>query len=134
MAARLRLPTTYREEVTTGGVFVSRRPPIQTEWICRVFLMSVSGFAFSTSRSARFPGWIVPKLLVELHDLGGAAGRGHERLHRRQAGLDHDLELDVLEVALPLSEVGARCRFPSRSCTPASDSVFRLRLPCWSAA
>jgi hypothetical protein len=35
---------------------VSRRPPIQTEWICRVFLMSVSGFAFSTSRSARFPG------------------------------------------------------------------------------
>src|SRR5207245_4667303 len=47
------------------------------------------------------------ELSIELRDARCAACRGHERLHRRQAGLDHPLELGVLEVALPSSHLRA---------------------------
>ena len=34
-------------------------------------------------------------------------GSGDERLHRGQAGLDHELEFDVLEIALPAPQLRA---------------------------
>ena len=53
-----------------------------------------------------------PDLRVELHARRGVAGRRSERLLRRQAGLDHHLQLHQLEIALESCRragVGSHC-------------------------
>ena len=59
----------------------------------RVLVMSSSGLASRTMKSASRPRRNVP-LLASLK-LRRSAGRGDDALHRRQAGVDHGLQLEL---------------------------------------
>ena len=62
--------------------------------------MRSSGLAVSTSRSAAAPGAMVPISPLLPQQRRGVTGGADQRLHRRQAGLDHHLQLEVFEEAL----------------------------------
>ena len=81
--------------------------------IFRVFEMSASGSASSTTKSAHLPASSVPSP-IELHGSARRRASPTQHLLRRQPGLRHQLELHQLEVALEPRRPD-RCRCPSRS-------------------
>ena len=105
-------------------LFVSWRPSIHTESICRVFRMSSSGLASSTRRSAA-PARRDGADAIELRDRGGTARGRHEHLHWRHARVNHHLHLYMLEVALPASGVAPYAAVGSH---PDLDARVRQQL------
>ncbi len=105
--------------------------------ILRVFEMSASGSASSTTKSAHLAG--LERAEVRCPPSCSARRRASplEHLLRRQARLRHQLELHQLEVALEAAG-RTRCRCPSRSSRrrrrASSGCGWRPRAPPCSAA